>query len=119
MLDELLPLLGMLTAVAAILVLAYLFTRYVAGRGGLSGFAPAAGGKLRFLDQLSLGKDQKLAVVQAGERFLLLGVTPSGISLLTELTPEEAALWRQEDGHARPAPPSFKEALMDQLKKRK
>lgn len=118
MLGEVLPLVGMLAVIVAILVLAYFFTRYVAGRG-LGKFFPQGAGQLRLLDQLSLGKDQRLAVVQAGARHLLLGVTPSGVTLLAELTAEEAQLWRRETGGDVPKPPSFQEALLAQLKKKK
>ena len=78
-----------------------------------------AGGGERFkvLTRLSLGREQSLALVQAGERYLLLGVTPSGVSLVAELTQEEAqALYASPD---QPAPPSFREALRTVLKQRK
>ena len=85
-------LLWMVVSVIVIIGLAYWFTKYVAGRGGLGVFGPLkAGGGLDVLAQLPLGRDQKLVVAQAGERYFLLGVTVSEISMLAELTAEEAA----------------------------
>ena len=67
------------------------------------------------LDQLPLGRDQRVVLVRAGERFLLLGATPAGISLLAELTKEEAASWKREAEER----PGFQEALMTVLSQKK
>ena len=108
--------LWMLVCVVLIIGLAYWFTRYVAGRGALSAFA--AGRRMEILDRLPLGRDQALVLVQAGERYLLLGTAPSGVSLVAELTAEEAqALCAPPPGQAQP--PSFGEALRSALKQRK
>lgn len=115
---EFLSLLGMLAAVSAILVLAYLFTRHVAGRG-LGAFLPRGElQRMRILDQLPLGREQRLAVVQVGERVFLLGLTTAGITHLAELSAEEAALWQAGENAAASAPPSFKEAFLQQLRKK-
>ena len=45
------------------------------------------------MDRAVLGKDQLLLVVQAGERYLLLGSTPAGLTLLAELSREEGENW--------------------------
>ncbi len=124
-LEEIGTLLGMLAAVLGVLVLAWLFTRYLAGRApGLGGFLPGRGGKLRLLERMPLGREQSLVVVRMGEKVLLLGVTGSGISLLQELSAEEAAAWDSEvptasstDASAAPIP--FREALREVLKQRK
>ena len=108
-LESILSLIWLLVCVLVIIVLAYLFTKYVAGRG--SGVLGMSGGNERFrvLARLSLGREQSVALVRAGERYLLLGVTPSGVSLVAELTKEEAeSLYIPPAGHS--APPSFSEA---------
>ncbi len=118
-LDNILSLLWLLICVVAIIVLAYLFTKYVAGRGG--GYLSPGGGTDQFkvLARLPLGREQSLALVQAGERYLLLGVAASGVSLVAELTQEEAqALYRRPNSD-QPAPPSFGEALRTVLKQKK
>ena len=123
--EEIGALLGMLAAVVAVLLLAWLFTRRLAGRvPGMARFLPGRDGKLRVLERLPLGREQYLAVVQAGEALLLLGVTPSQISLVRELSAEEAAAWMREAENEPPsggpeANPPFREALREVLKQRK
>ena len=117
-LGSLLSLMWLLVCVVAVAVLAYLFTRYVAGRG--AGTMGLSGGSEQFkvLCRLSLGREQSAALVRAGERYLLLGVTASQVSLLAELTQEEArALYAPKADQ--PAPPSFSEALRTVLKQKK
>ena len=116
-LDSLISLIWLLVCVLVIIVLAYLFTRYVAGRGGTLG---VSGGTERFrvLSRLSLGREQSAVLVRAGEKYLLLGVTSSQITVLKELTPEEAeAVYALPPDQ--PAPPSFGEALRTVLKQKK
>ena len=117
-LDSILTLTWMLVCVLVVVVLAYLFTKYVAGRGGSLLGAGGGTDQFKVLARLSLGRDQSLALVQAGERNLLVGVAPSGLSLVAELTAEEAqALYvRPAD---QPAPPSFGEALRTVLQQKK
>ena len=105
--------LWLIICVVLVMGLAYWFTRYVAGRGALRGFQP--GRQMEALDQLPLGRDQRVVLVRAGERFLLLGATPAGISLLAEHTKEEAASWKREAEER----PGFQEALMTVLSKKK
>ena len=109
-------LLWTLLCVAAITGAAYWFTRRAAGKGWLSGFGGGSG-RIRLLDQLPLGREQRLVLAQAGERFFLLGVTANGITSLAEFTAEEAALWKETCETDAP-PPSFREALQITLKNR-
>ena len=100
MTKDLLSLLGMLAVVLLVLVGAYAFTRW-AGKGGLlmPYGTPSGSGRLQVLDRISLGKDQCLLAVRAGERYFLLGSSPSGVSLVAELTAEEGALWHSPSSH--------------------
>ena len=118
-LDSLFSLIWLLICVLVVIVLAYLFTRYVAGRGG--GMAGLSGASERFkvLSRLSLGREQGVMLVKAGEKFLLLGVTPAGITLLKELTQEEADAICPPPDPDLPPPPSFGEALRTVLKQKK
>ena len=116
-LGSLFSLIWMLVCVLAIVVLAYFFTRYVAGRGGAIG---VSGGSERFkvLARLPLGREQSAVLVKAGETYLLLGVTASEVTVLKELTSEEAeAVYALPPDQ--PAPPSFGEALRAVLKQKK
>lgn len=111
---DLLSLLGILAVLLLVLFGCYLFTRW-AGTG-LSGhfLMPAAQRQMKVLERLAVGKDQALLVVQVADRMLLLGSSPSGFSLLAELTEEEAALWAgpapSEHDTGR-TPPDFQEFL--------
>ena len=119
-LNSLLSLIWMLVCVVVIIVLAYLFTKYVVGRRiGTMGFSGSSD-RFKVLARLSLGREQSAALVKAGEKYLLLGVAPSGVSLLKELTQEEAeALYAPPADPSRPEPPSFGEALRTVLKQKK
>jgi flagellar biosynthetic protein FliO len=101
--DAVLSLLWVVICVAVVLALAYWVTKYVAlhGRAGVYN-KTENGGEFVLLSRLALGKDQQLAVVRVGERCYLLGVTAAQITLLAELTPEEAASWQS----AHDAPPA-------------
>ena len=102
-------------AILGVLVLAYLFTRYVAGRG--QGGGPSRLGKrmLTILDQVAVGKDQRLLLVRAGETYYFLG----SITCLEKLTAEEAeARMGGADGAAAPKM-GFQEALHSALEQRK
>lgn len=109
---------GMLIAIVVVIGLAYWFTRYVVGNRLFLGMGPTGNRQMQVLDQLPVGKEQRLVVVRAGERYLLLGVTGQNISVLAELTAEEAEQWLQENGTEN-RPPDFKQALIDSLQKRK
>ena len=91
----------------------------MAGKGiGFSG-AGSASDAFKVLTRLSLGREQSLALVQAGGRYLLLGVAPSGVSLVAELTQEEAQALYTRPASDQTASPSFAEALRTVLKQKK
>ena len=113
-----LSLLWVAVCVVVILALAFWFTKYVAVRGLPGSLGGSGTERLRVLARLSLGKDEMLAVVQAGERCFLLGITPAGITNLAEFTGEEAALWLAAQAE-QPAPPSFGEALRTVIRQKK
>ena len=116
-LGSLFSLIWLLACVLAVVVLAWLFTKYVAGRGGTMGL-PGGSERFKVLARLPLGREQSAARVKAGEKYLLLGVTASEITVLKELTPEEAeAVYALPPDQ--PVPPSFGEALRTVLKQKK
>ncbi len=90
--EAFLSLLWVILCVVGILLLSYLFTRYVAGRSaGLTGRG-CGNGPFRVLARLSLGREQSAVLIQAGERYLLLGVTQAEITTLAELSQTEAQI---------------------------
>ncbi len=107
--------LWMTVCVVLIIGLAYWFTKYIAGRGSFGSFQ--GGRQMEVLDRLPLGRDQSVILARVGERYLLLGAGTAGITLLTELTAEEAASWKT----AKPpeGDPSFKEAFAAMVKQKR
>ena len=111
---------GMLLSVLLVLAGAYFFTRW-AGQNLGGGFLTARGSRLQVIDRASVGRDQAVLVVKAGQRYLLLGSTPAGLTLLAELTPEEGKEWdppEPPDGPEQKRPADFR-ALMQRLKEKK
>jgi flagellar protein FliO/FliZ len=76
---SLLPMVLMLLLVLALIPAALWLLR----RAG--GAVPGGSGGLRVLAQMSLGQRERLVVVEAGERCLLLAVSGAGIQHLAEL----------------------------------
>jgi len=112
-----LSLLWVLVCVVAILALAYWFTKYAA-RGFPSVRDLGGSEQLKVLSRLALGREESLALVRAGERYFLLGITPTGISNLAEFSAGEAECWLKAQ-QAQPATPSFREAVQTVLEQRK
>lgn len=116
----LLPVLGMLAAVLLVLAGAYAFTHW-AGKNLGGSFAFRNGGRIRVLDRAVLGRDQAMLMVQAGERYLLLGSTPAGLTLLAELTKDEGENWNSPTAHGGPEqhPPLNFPDLLRRLREKK
>lgn len=117
--SAILSLLWALLCVVVIIGLAYWFTKFVVGQR-LHGLPGAARGTARIevLARMAVGKDQGLLLVQVGERYLLVGAAPGGLTSLAEFTPEEAAAWAAEAEEA-PQTMSFSKALQSVLEQRK
>lgn len=111
MLDGLIDLIWAILVVLAVLALAYVFTRFLVGRTS-GGTIRYRGRRITVLEQATVGKDQKLLLVQMGEQFYFLGSTPGGITCLEQVSPEESQRWKLEDeARSGQQPPSFQEAL--------
>lgn len=117
---EIASLLGMLLALAGILVLAYYITRLMA-KGSLGGNAflrrhMGTSQHLEVLERVPLGREQYLAVVRLDEHCFLLSVAGTSVSTLYELTAEEAEKWIKERREAQSVPPTpFYETLKDAI----
>ena len=109
---SLLSLVWVFICVLLIIGLAYVFTKYIVGRGKLGRLTAGKDDIVKILARVSVSKDGQLLLAQLGERFFLLGNTTSGITKLAEFTPEEAQAWKStEDPSDGGQPPSFGEAL--------
>lgn len=89
----------MALSLGVVLVLVAGLARLARHRGSL-GFGPARRAKVDVLVRQSVGKSSSLAVVRVGGRDLLVGVTPSTVSLL--LDTEEGALVPAGEADAEP-----------------
>ena len=113
-------LLGILAVVVLILYFTYVATRWLGGHslpGGIGTLRlSGSGDKLRILGQLGVGRSERLVVARLCERCYLLGVTEHSITLLHELSEEEAAQWLSGDGAQEQ--PGFSELLRNKLRKK-
>lgn len=104
-----------LLAVVAVIYLSYVFSKYVAlGAGKMSGAK-----YMRVVDRMMLGQDKMMMIVQIGDSYYLTGVTAQNVQIIKELTGEE--LIEMESGAQSTAlqqATSFKNALMDHMKKK-
>lgn len=114
---EILSLLWALLVTALVLVLAYWFTRHVVGR--MAGGGLARGRRIQVLEQVHLGKEQRLLLVRMGERLYYLAAAPGGVTVLRELTQEESAEWLSQEPSAPAVSDGFAQALRRVLEQRK
>ena len=113
-------LLGMLVLIAAILFLAWWATKQIAQRPGLQGFGGRLpNGDISILAQISLGREQRLVVVECTARYFLLGVTEHNISMLSELSEEDVQRWKQEaeENSAMGSRQSFSALLQNKMRR--
>lgn len=119
--EEILSVLWVLVCTVAVLALCYYVTRRLTRLPALSRYAGGIPreGRLEVLARVPLGKDQSLVVVAVGKRCFLLGCAAGSISLLTELTEEEAAAWtaRREEKNSTEQR-SFRDAMSELLKQK-
>lgn len=113
-------LIWLLIAIVLVMGLAYFATRFVGGNMLARGSRKTHGKMLRSVEQMYLGRDRQIILVQVGERYFLLGNTANQITNLAELSAEEVEAWREkerqtgEEGQRM----SFTQALQEILKKR-
>ena len=87
-----LSLLGMLAAVVGILFLAHWATKLLAVRE-LPGTRNLE--ELCVVRQIPVGRGERIVLLRLHERFLLLGTAQGSVTVLAELTAEEAEPWRK------------------------
>jgi flagellar protein FliO/FliZ len=80
-------LLKMIISVGLVCLLAYAILKW--GLGRLVG-GQQVSGEMEILSRLGVGPNRSIMVVRVGPRFLVIGSTETGISLLSELSEEEA-----------------------------
>lgn len=83
---------------ALIIYLSYICSKYL-GKGLVK---TSSSRYMRMVDQMIVGQNRTLVIVQAGDRYLLLGAGPERIETLAELSEEELIPIGGEEGE--PAP---------------
>ncbi|MCM1523084.1 MAG: flagellar biosynthetic protein FliO [Ruminococcus sp.] len=78
-----------LILVIAVMIGVIFLMKWLLGR--ISGSTGTSAG-LKMISCISVGQDRSVAVVKAGEQYLLLGITPGGISMLCRLEDEDIVL---------------------------
>lgn len=72
---------------------------------------------MRLVDQILVGQDRYIAIVQAGEKYLLLGITAGQINLLTEVEEGELSELSQDETDTGTPKPDFR-ALLEKFSNR-
>lgn len=84
-LSTIIPLVLALLAMAAVIYLSYIFSKYVAaGAGRMNGAK-----YMRIVDRMVLGQDKMMMIVQIGDGYYLTGVTAQNVQLIKELSGED------------------------------
>lgn len=97
MFGDFLTYLSMILVLVVVLVGAYFTTRWTASRMSGSQSFFHQGQKLALVHRLPLGRDQQLVIVKVANRHVVLGCTPSQLTYITELTPEESVEFFSEE----------------------
>ena len=83
--STMIPLILALLAVAAVIYLSYIFSKYVAlGANKLSGAK-----YMRVVDRMMMGQDKMMMIVQVGGDYFLTSVTSQNVQILKELSGED------------------------------
>lgn len=91
---------GYLAGIVTFLLAAFIiYLSYVCSKYLGKGLVKTGNSKyMRMVDQMIVGQNRTLVIVQAGERYLLLGVGPERIETLAELSEEELIPLGGEEG---------------------
>ena len=104
---------GILTAVGTLcIVVLIIYLSYVAARLVAKGSVRAGRSQyMRMVDQLPVGQDRSVSVIQVGDRYFLLGIAEKQIYMLAELEEEGLIPLEIEDAAIPTAMPDFKELM--------
>ncbi len=96
MIDQLLQLIWTLLIIIFVLAAAYVFTRYVLGRVPMGSMRPRTR-RINTLEQLPVGRNQKLLLVQMDDEVYFLGVSEDNIVCISRVSEEKVKRWSDED----------------------
>lgn len=107
MLEGIVTAIGTLCLVVLILYLSYVAAKFIGKssiRGGRSRY-------MRMIDQMPVGQGRAVSVVQAGDRYFLIGISEKQISMLAELEEEGLVPLEMEEPVSQAGIPDFKEIM--------
>lgn len=107
---------GILTAIGTLCIVALIiYFSYVAAKLVAKGsFRAGRSQYMRIVDQLPVGQNRAVSVIQVGDRYFLLGIAEKEIDMLVELEEEGLIPLRTEEPDAQTPVPDFKD-LMSKL----
>ena len=97
-------------AAALVIYLSYIASRYIGKGLGKS----TSSRYMRLIDQITLGQDRYIGIVQVSGKYLLVGITAGQIRILSEMTEDELYPLEPESVSADARTPDFR-ALMDRF----
>lgn len=101
---------GTFIAAALIIYASYLASKYIG-----KGLGKGTGSKyMRLIDQITLGQDRHIAIVQVGGKYLLIGVTSGQVNVLTDIQDEELFPLEPDIEESKEKIPDFK-AMMERF----
>ena len=105
-----------LVVTGLVLVLAYWATRYLAGRMAAGPMGRSR--RIEILEQVAVGKDQKIMLARLGDKTCFLGIASGGITVLREATEQELQTPQEEQERQQPFGDSFARALRQVMEQR-
>lgn len=108
-----------LICIVAVLGLSYWVTRLIARKGTFYGSVKRRNrGQMEVFAQELIGKDQRLMIARVGEKYFFLGVTPNAISMLAEISEDEANFVEETVEQGAENRPTFFDAFSGVLKEK-
>ncbi len=96
--------------VALIIYLSYLASRYL-GKGIMKS---SSSRYMRLIDQMTLGQERYIAIVQVSGKYLLVGITAGQVNILSEMREEELFPLAEEDENGNVRTADFR-GMLDKL----
>lgn len=104
---------GIFTAISTLCIVAVIiYFSYVAAKFVAKGSVRASHSKyMRMVDQMPVGQNRAVSVIQVGDRYFLLGIAEKQIDMLAELEEEGLIPLEIEEAAIPTAMPDFKELM--------
>lgn len=112
-LDYILTFLGLIIAIGVILLLSYIFSKYIGHK--VMGYSNSA--NIKIIDRIAIGQDKSLAIVEVGKKYYLIGISSSNINMLNELSLDDLDNIQGFNKKGEEDFPQFKSVFTDILSK--